>query len=97
MSVVVNVGSWPVIGLFTIKHLLDQARIRLILQLINGTLRVLQKLLKYFNGTLILTFFVSSFPVLPAIFVLNLNEPPLSLSAGKSATAPLAFENGSSL
>ena len=49
-------------------------RVRLISKLINGISRVLQKVLKYFNGTLILTFFVPSFSVLPAIFTLNLNE-----------------------
>ena len=35
----------------------DQVKIRLILELINGILRVLQKLLKLFNRTAILTFF----------------------------------------
>ena len=88
-----NVGSWPAIGLSIIKHLLGQVRIRLISQLINGIVRVLQKLLKYFNHTLILTFFVPSFSVLP-IFVLNLNEALLLLSVGKSAITPLA-KNGS--
>ena len=64
----------PVIGLFIIKHLLDQVRVRLISKLINGISRVLQKVLKYFNGTLILTFFVPSFSVLPGIFVSISNE-----------------------
>ena len=64
--------------------------------MINGTSRVLQKLLKDFNGTLILTFFVPSFPVLPAIFVLNLNEALLLLLASKTVIATL-FKNGSSL
>ena len=76
--------------------LVDQFRRRLISQLINGISRVLQKLLKYFNGALILTFFVPSFSLLSAIFVLNLNEALLSSLAGKSAIAPLS-ENGSSL
>ena len=40
---------------------------RLISQLVNGILRVLQKLVKYFNGTSILTAFVPSFPVEPVI------------------------------
>ena len=47
---------------------------RLISQLINGISRVLQKLLKYFNGTAVLTSFV--FPaagVLPVILTLYLN------------------------
>ena len=38
-------------------------------QLINSTSRVLQKLLKYFNGTIYLTFLVPSFPAEPVIFV----------------------------
>ena len=37
------------------------------------------------------------FSVLPAIFVLDLNETLLLLSAAKSAKALLASENGSSL
>ena len=77
--------------------MLDQVKIRLISKLINGISKVLQKLLKYFNGTLTLTFFVPSFYVLPAIFVWHLNEALLLLSAGKSAIAPLAFKNGSFL
>ena len=35
------------------KQFADQVRIRLISQLINDISRVLQRLLKYFNGTLI--------------------------------------------
>ena len=41
-----------------ITHFLDQVKFRLISQLINGISRVVQKLLKYFNGTAILTSFV---------------------------------------
>ena len=52
-----------------ITQFAGQVRMRLISQLINGISRVLQKLLKYFNGTIISTFFVSSFPVEPVIFV----------------------------
>ena len=47
---------------------------RFISQLINDVSRVLQELLKYFNGTTILMAFVSSFPVEPVIFCLYLNE-----------------------
>ena len=35
-----------------------------------------------------------SFPILPAIFVLSLNETLLLLSAGKLAVATLSSENG---
>ena len=79
------------------KHLLDQVRIRLVSQLINRISRALQKLLKYFNGSLILIFFVPLFYILPAIFVLNLNKALLLLSSGKSEIAPLSFKNGLSL
>ena len=41
-----------------ITHFLDQVKSRLISQLINGISRVVQKLLKYFNGTAILISFV---------------------------------------
>ena len=48
---------------------------RLTLQLVNGVSRVLQKLLRYFNGTIISTSF--SLPpagVFPVIFILDLND-----------------------
>ena len=92
----VNIGSWRALGLPIIKHLLDQFRIRLISQLINDISRVLQILLKYFNGALVLTFFVLSFRVLLAIFVLNLNAALSLLSAEKSVRAA-SDKNGSSL
>ena len=77
-------------GASIIKQFVDQVRIRLISQLLNDISKVLQKLMKYFNGTIILIFFVPSFSVLPIIFVLNLNEALLLSSGGKSAIAPLA-------
>ena len=57
-----------------VARFLDQVKIRLSSQLINDILRVLQKLVKYFNGTDSSTFFVlrtsGSFPV---ISILDLN------------------------
>ena len=53
----------------------SSVKMRLISQLINGLLRVLQKLLKYFNGTAILISFV--FPVagvFAVILILYLND-----------------------
>ena len=47
---------------------------RLISQVINGISRVLQKLLKYLNGTIILTFFMPSVLVVPINFCLSLNK-----------------------
>ena len=44
-------------------------------QLINGVSRVLKKLLKYFNGAIILTSFVLTLGgVFPVIFILDLND-----------------------
>ena len=48
---------------------------RLISQLINDFLRVLQKLLKYFNGTATWTYFVlPAAGVVPDILILYLND-----------------------
>ena len=52
----------------------DQVRIRLILQLIKGISRVLQKLLKYFNGTVISAFLISSLLVLFRNLDFSLND-----------------------
>ena len=67
---------------------------RLISRLIKGISRVLQKFLKYFSGTIILTAYVPSSPVEPVIFCLNLNE---ALLPGKLVRAPASFKAGSSL
>ena len=51
----------PVVTLFSIlliTQFSDQVKFKDTLQLINGIFKVLQKLLKYFNGTAISTFFV---------------------------------------
>ena len=63
----------------------------------NWKISVLQKLLRYFNGTIISTFFVPPFLVFPVIFCLNLNELLLLSSSGKTITLPLASIAGSSL
>ena len=53
----------------------DHVKIRLTSQLIKDISRVLQKLLKYLNHTIISTFFVLlSVEVFPVIFILDLNE-----------------------
>ena len=55
-------------------------------QLINRISRVLQKLLKYFNATIVSTFFVfPSSGVFPVIFILDLNgSESAKLSLGSS-------------
>ena len=68
---------------------------RLISELINA-IKSSPRITYVFNDTLMLTVLVPSFPVLPAIFALNLNQALLLLLAGKSSIVPLS-KNGSSL
>ena len=73
----------------------DQVSIRLLSQLINVFSRFLQKLLKYFNGTITSTFFVSLLPVSLAIIPITLNKS-VSLPV-KSTILPLSSKSDSSL
>ena len=50
MSVIVNVVAWATAVLDAIIHFAEQFRTRLISQLIKDISRILQKLVKYFNG-----------------------------------------------
>ena len=84
-SVIENAVVWTTALLATITQLPDQFRSRVILQLIKRISRVLQKLLTYFNGTIISTFFVSLSPVWPV----SLNES-VTLASVKSVTSPLS-------
>ena len=68
MSVLVNVGTSPSVALAIIQKLADQVIMRLIPQLINGIPKVLQKLLRCFNGTIMSKSFFWSFPISPIIF-----------------------------
>ena len=67
---------------------------RLISELINAIGRVLQKWLKYFSGTVILTVFIPSYPVEPVIFCLNLDK---TLLPGKLSVAPASVKTSWSL
>ena len=64
----------------------DHVKNRLTSQLINGISRALQKLLKYFNGTVISTSFVlRSSGVFPVIFIFVSNDSEcIKLSFGSS-------------
>ena len=83
-----------------ITQFLDQVKISSIWQLIKGILRVLQKLLRYFSGTIIST---STLPAIlpllllaavwPVIFVLKLNET-VALAPLKSTIVPASFTDG---
>ena len=58
-----------------IRQFSDQVIMRLILQLIKGISRVLEKLFKYFNATVTSTFFVlPSAGVFPVILILDIND-----------------------
>ena len=74
----------------------DHVKMRLTSQLIKGISKVLQKLLKYFSGTIISTFFVPSSPVIPVIFTLKLIES-VGLPAVNSVISSLLSWAGVSL
>ena len=56
------------IGLVIVKQFADQVRLSFISQIINIISRVLQKLVKYFNGTIMSTSFVLLATLSPVIF-----------------------------
>ena len=64
----------------------DHIKIKLTSQLIKGISRVLKKLLKYFNGTIISTSFsLPAAGVFPVTFILDLNDlESAKLSFGSS-------------
>ena len=79
-------GSWSSTAPATMIHFSDQVKKIFISQIVDGISGVLQKLLKYFNGTIIWISLVPSFPVWPAITTcLYLNEE-LSGSSRTSIT-----------
>ena len=65
-------------------------KMRLVLQLIIDNSWVFQKLIKYFNGTIISSFLVPLFSVLPILFCLNLNKA----LPGKSSIASALVKAG---
>ena len=70
----------------------DQVKIRLIWQLINGISRVLQKLLKYFNGTGISIFFrLLLAGVFPVILILDLNDLEFTIWSDDSSHIAINF------
>ena len=83
--------------LHAITIFLDQVRKRLSSQLIKGISRVLQKVLTYFNGSIISTFFAPLASVSPVIFYLYLNDLLLRLAAVQSTIVSALFKDGSSL
>ena len=70
---------------------------RLISQLINRISEFLQKLLKYFNGTIVWTSSVLVFLVEPVIFLKKLNKTLLLSSTWKFFIALVSVNAGSSL
>ena len=75
---------------------LDQFRSRLISQSFKD-ISVRQKLLRYFNGTIIWTFFVPLTPVWPVTFALILNASAIELATEKSIIVLLSAKSCSSL
>ena len=67
----------------------EQVTIKLISQLIKDISRVLQNLLKYFNGTAIFTFIILALSILSNILDLNLNH--------SDSIIPALFNGGSFL
>ena len=75
MSIISVIVNLPLSVELVITQVDDHVKKRLTSQLINGISRVLQKLLKYFNGTIILTSFVlPPAGMLRVIFTLDLND-----------------------
>ena len=77
-------------------HLSDQVKMRLISNLMKGISRLYQKLIKYFNRTNILRFFLQFSPVTPVMFCSNLNEALWS-AGWKLPIVPASVKTGSSL
>ena len=92
-----NSGFWFAAVPSTRIQFFDHFNSRLISQLIEGVLSVLERLLRYFKGTIISTSFVPPFPVYPVICCLNSSEALLLLSARKSIILLLLSRAGSSL
>ena len=59
----------------------DHVQVRLILQLIKGISRILQKLLKYFNATAISTLILTGLLALPNILDSSLNDSDFLIAA----------------
>ena len=78
-KIIENVVAWTATSVATITQFSNQIRSRLISQLIKSIWRVLQKLLRYFNGTILSTFFVSLLPVWPVIFSSLISALPVHL------------------
>ena len=69
------IANLPIPVGLVITQVDDHVKMRFNSQFINEISRVLQKLLKYFNFTIISTFFVlRSAGVFPVIFILDLNN-----------------------
>ena len=86
MSFVFVIANFPKPSESLMTQCLDHVKMRLTSKLINGISRVLQKLLTYFNGTIVsATFVLPLSGVFPVIFILYLNNSEFAmLSLGSS-------------
>ena len=89
--------AWATTLVATIKQFSDQFRSRVSSQSIKDISRVLQKLLKYFNGIIVSIFFVPLLPVWPVIFPSRLKESVVALASVKSVIAQSSFTVDTSL
>ena len=96
LSVIENVVAWASTSVAIITQFSDQFVSRVISLLIKGISRVLQKLLRYFECTIISRFFVPLSLVWPVSLSLRLNESVI-LASVKSVTAQLLSTPATSL
>ena len=83
VSVTINVGSWSAAVPATKHQLLYQVNIRLISELCNGISSVLQKLLKYFNGTINSIYFFDTFSCFFCHFFFKFKRNPIIVISRK--------------
>ena len=83
VSVTINVGSWSAAVPATKHQLLYQVNIRLISELCNDISSVLQKLLKYFNGTINSIYFFDTFSCFFCHFFFKFKRNPIIVISRK--------------
>ena len=82
--------SWAATMVATITQFSDQFNLRIISQLFKGISIVLQKLLRYFNGIIVSTFFVVLSSVWPVICSFVLGELLSTLPSLKPVISTLS-------
>ena len=83
VSFTINVGSWPAAVPATKHQFLYQVNIGLISELCNNISSVLQKLLKYFNGTINSIYFFDTFSCFFCHFFFKFKRNPIIVISRK--------------